>query len=162
VDEDHQDLAFRIRHRVAFTVKPQSRGACRGPLADEYLPQKIYGGAMFRLRLRELIPTIFVGSGTVQYAVEQNYDPHAATVAPETTTKPVMAATFVEAVNKVATIAVTIKVSKQSFMDVPLLNPWLDIPLSYSCNLKEEDMLVNGDSANSIQGLVQLATPRWT
>ena len=89
---------------------------------------------MFRLRLRELIPTIFVGSGTVQYAVEQNYDPH----------------------------AVTIKVSKQSFMDVPLLNPWLDIPLSYSCNLKEEDMLVNGDSANSIQGLVQLATPRWT
>jgi HK97 family phage major capsid protein len=43
-------------------------------------------------------------------------------------------------------------------MDVGLMGTWLNIRLGYSVNLKEEDTLINGDSANSIQGLMQLAT----
>ncbi len=97
----------------------------------EYLPTKIWDAPQFPLRLRELIPSIFVTSGVVEYTVEQNYDPHAAAFVSEGTTKPVMAATFAEATSKVATIAVTIKISKQSMMDVPLLSPWLDVRLLF-------------------------------
>jgi hypothetical protein len=46
----------------------------------------------------------------------------------------------------------------QSLADVPLLNSWLDVRLGYSVALKEEDVLINGDAANSIQGLLGLAT----
>jgi HK97 family phage major capsid protein len=35
----------------------------------------------------------------------------------------------------------------------------LNVRLGYSVNLKEEDTLINGDSANGIQGLMQLASP---
>ncbi len=141
---------------------PSSRKAgtpIMGLSPTEYLPSKIWGAAQFPLRLKELIPSIFVTSGVVEYTVEQSYNPHAAAVVPEGTTKPVMAATFVEATSKVATIAVTIKISKQSFADVPLLSPWLDVRLGYSCSLKEEDVFINGDATNNINGLMQLATP---
>jgi HK97 family phage major capsid protein len=71
--------------------------------------------------------------------------------------KPVLAATYAEATSKIFTVAVTIKVSKQSFMDVPLLNPWLDVRLSYSCNLREESVFLNGDATSNTQGLLQVA-----
>jgi HK97 family phage major capsid protein len=52
-----------------------------------------------------------------------------------------------------------VKVSKQSLADTPLLMTWLDVRLGYSVNLKEEDVIINGDAGNNIQGLMALATP---
>jgi hypothetical protein len=36
---------------------------------------------------------------------------------------------------------------------------WLNVRLGYSVNLKEEDMIIDGDASNSISGLLALATP---
>jgi len=123
----------------------------------EYLPQRIWGQAQFPLRLREIMPVMPVSSGSIEYTMESSYTPSAAVV-PETTLKPAMAITFAEATAKCATIASFVKVSKQSLADVALMNQWLNVRLGYSVNLKEEDIIINGDSANSIQGLLALAT----
>jgi HK97 family phage major capsid protein len=104
------------------------------------------------------MPTIPVTSGTVEYTKEVSFTPNASVV-PEAQTKPTMAATFALATAKVATIANVVKASVQALADVPLLRIWLDNRLMYSCSLKEEDTILLGDSANSIQGLMQLATP---
>jgi HK97 family phage major capsid protein len=139
---------------------PPSRKATpiSGISPTEYLPQRIWGVAQFPLRLRQILPTLMVGSGTIEYTQETSFTP-SATVVPETLTKPSMAISFAEAISKVATVASIVKVSRQSLMDVPLMNVWLNVRLTYSVNLKEEDVLINGDSANGIPGLLQLATP---
>jgi HK97 family phage major capsid protein len=80
-------------------------------------------------------------------------------VVPEGEVKPPLSITFSEATSRVATIANYVKISRQSLLDVPLMSTWLNIRLSYSVNLKEEDVLINGDTTNNIQGLMQLATP---
>jgi hypothetical protein len=62
----------------------------------EYLPQKIWGPAQFPLRLREIMPVLPVGSGTIEYTQETSFTPSAA-IAPETTVKPTMGISFTEA-----------------------------------------------------------------
>jgi HK97 family phage major capsid protein len=64
---------------------------------------------------------------------------------------------FREATAKCATIASIVKCSKES-LAVALMNTWLNVRLGYSVNLKEEDVIINGGTANSISGLMQLAT----
>jgi HK97 family phage major capsid protein len=140
---------------------PLSRKAATpvsGISPTEYLPQRIWGAAQFPLRLREIMPVLPVTSGTIEYTQETSFTPSAAIV-PETTVKPAMGITFTEATAKCATIASIVKVSKQSLADVALMNTWLNVRLGYSVNLKEEDTIINGDATNSIQGLMQLATP---
>jgi HK97 family phage major capsid protein len=140
---------------------PPSRKAAApvsGISPTEYLPQRIWGQALFPLRLREIMPTLPVTSGTIEYTQETSFTPSAAIVA-ETNVKPAMAIAFSEATAKCATIASIVKCSKQSLADVALMSTWLNVRLGYSVNLKEEDVIINGDSANSIQGLMQLATP---
>jgi HK97 family phage major capsid protein len=140
---------------------PPSRKAAApvsGISPTEYLPQRIWGPAQFPLRLREIMPTLPVGSGTIEYTQETSFTPSAAVV-PETTVKPTMAISFQEATAKCATIASIVKVSKQSLADVALMNTWLNVRLGYSVSLKEEDVIINGDATNSIQGLLALATP---
>jgi hypothetical protein len=140
---------------------PPSRKATApvsGISPTEYLPQRLWGPAQFPLRLREIMPVLPVTSGTIEYTVETSFTPSAAVV-PETTLKPSMPITFTEATAKCATIASIVKVSRQSLMDVALMNTWLNVRLGYSVNLKEEDTIINGDSANGISGLMQLATP---
>lgn len=127
-----------------------------GIAPTQYLPQRIWGPAQFPLRLRDIMPTMPVASGSVEYTVETSFTPSAGVV-PETQSKPPMAISFAEATAKCATVASVIKVSKQSLMDVGLMNTWLSVRLGYSVNLKEEDMLINGDATNSISGLMQLA-----
>ena len=139
-------------------VPPSRKAAISGLSPTEYIPTKIWGTAMFPLRLKEIMPVMPVGSGSVEYTVETAYTPGAAVV-PETTLKPAMANTFAEATAKCSTIADTVKVSKQSLMDVALMNQWLSLRLSYSVALKEENVILNGDATNGIQGLMQLATP---
>ncbi len=39
------------------------------------------------------------------------------------------------------------------------MSAWLNTRLGYSVNLKEEDVIINGDAANSVQGLSALASP---
>jgi HK97 family phage major capsid protein len=140
---------------------PTSRKAAApvsGISPTEYLPQRIWGAAQFPLRLREIMPVLPVSSGTIEYTQETSYVPSAAVV-PETTPKPAMAIAFQEATAKCATIASIVKVSKQSLADTGLMNTWLNVRLGYSVSLKEEDVIINGDAANGIQGLAQLATP---
>jgi HK97 family phage major capsid protein len=123
----------------------------------EYLPQRIWGVAQFPLRLREIMPVMPVSSGTIEYTQETSYTP-SATVVPETTPKPAMAISFAEATAKCSTVASIVKVSKQSLADTGLMNTWLNVRLGYSVNLKEEDVIINGDATNGISGLMQLAT----
>jgi Phage capsid family len=123
----------------------------------EYVP-RLWGPAGFPLRLRDIMPVLPVESGSVEYTMETSFTPSAAVV-PETQLKPAMAITFAPATAKCATIAQFVKASRQSLMDVSMLQNWLNLRLAYSVNLKEEDVLVNGDPANAIQGLSQLATP---
>ncbi len=133
------------------------KSAVSGVSPSEYLPQRIWGAAQFPLRLKEIMPVMPVTSGSVEYTQETSFTPSAAVV-PETQLKPTMAITFAEAVARCSTVASVVKVSKQSLLDVGLMNQWLSSRLSYSVSLKEEDLIVNGDGAG-VQGLMQLATP---
>jgi hypothetical protein len=123
----------------------------------EHVPL-IYGAPLFPLRLVTLLPTIPVTSGTVEYLQETAFTPGAAVV-PETTLKPTTTATYQEKLAKVATIASILKVSVQALADLPQLTIWLDTRLLYAVLLQQENVLLNGDAPNSIQGLLQLATP---
>jgi HK97 family phage major capsid protein len=117
----------------------------------------IYGAPQMPLRLRALMPTIPVLTGSIEYTQETSFTPSAAVV-PEGTTKPTMVVTYAEATAKVATIASVVKASVQALADTPMLALWLDNRLLYSCSLKEEDVILNGDAGNAITGLMGHAT----
>jgi HK97 family phage major capsid protein len=150
-------LTRNSAYACELRLPPSRKAAVSGISPTEYLPQRIWGPAQQPLRLREIMPVLPVGSGSVEYTVETSFTP-SASVVPETTTKPTMGIAFTEATAKCATIASIVKCSRQSLMDVALMNVWLNTRLGYSVNLKEEDVLINGDTPNSINGLMQLAT----
>jgi hypothetical protein len=53
--------------------RPPARKAATpitGLSPTQYLPQKLWGHPLFPLRLREIVPTVFVESGVVEYTVE--------------------------------------------------------------------------------------------
>jgi HK97 family phage major capsid protein len=134
----------------------QRKAAIANISPTEHVPL-IYGQPAFPLRLAALLPTIPVTTGNVEFLEETAFTPNAAVV-PETTVKPTTSATYAEKLAKIATIASVLKVSVQALADIPQLAVWLDTRLLYAVLLKQEDVLLNGDAANSISGLMQLAT----
>jgi hypothetical protein len=134
----------------------KAAGPISGISPTEYLPSRIWGAATFPLRLRSLMPVLPVTSGKIEYTQETSWTPSAAIV-PETTLKPQMAAAFTEQTASCVTIAQFVKLSTQSLADCPLLTTWLDLRLSFACNLAEESTILLGDATHSIPGLMTIA-----
>lgn len=103
-----------------------------------------------------LLPQLMVGSGAIEYLMETSFSANAQVV-PETTLKPTTTLTYEQKLSKVATIASILKVSLQALADIPQLMIWLDARLLYAVLLRREAVILLGDSANGIQGLMDVA-----
>jgi hypothetical protein len=140
-----------------LNLPPLTRKA--GPIADispvAHVPL-IYAPPPFPLRLVTLLPTLTVTSGNVEFLEETSFVPNAAVV-PETTLKPTTELTYAQKLSKVATIASVLKVSVQALADIGQLMIWLDTRLLYAVLLRQEAVLLLGDAANGIPGLLDVA-----
>ncbi len=123
----------------------------------EHVPL-IYGQPAYALRLLSLLPQIPVSTGSIEYLEETAFTPNAG-VAAEGSLKPSTSATYSERLAKSITIASTLKASVQAIGDLPQLSFWLDSRLTYAVLLKQEDCILNGDSASATQGLLAVAPP---
>jgi len=120
----------------------------------------VWGPASPVARLRDFIPTLPVTTGVAEFVQEQSFTGNSA-IAPETTLKAAADSTFALVLQKVSVVATTIRLSLQTFSDAPALQLWLDRRLTSDVLLAEEKIFINGDTPNSVQGLLQVA-PTFT
>jgi HK97 family phage major capsid protein len=116
----------------------------------------IWGPATPVARLRDFLPRLPVATGVAEFVQETAFTGNAA-IAVETTIKPAADATFALVNQKVSTVATTIRLSLQTFSDMPALSLWLDQRMTSNVLLAEEKIFVNGDTPNAVQGLLQVA-----
>ena len=111
-----------------------------------------------RMTIRQLLNSIQVTSGSVQYTREVSYTNAAATVS-ETTQKPFSDLAFEIKVANVAVIAHLLKLSLQVLQDTPLLTQYVENRLRYGLEYATELQLLKGSGVGSnIEGLMIGAT----
>ncbi|MBA3446363.1 MAG: phage major capsid protein [Pseudaminobacter sp.] len=151
---------YRTRpSRFSMNVKTTitSDTASGGPLtstardATAVLPQR-------RLTVRDLLPTIRVTDGSVEYPRQTGRTNNAAPVA-EGALKPESALAFEMVTTAIRTIAHWIPASRQVLDDAPQLRGIIDLELMYGLKLVEESQLLNGDgTGQNLLGLIPSAT----
>jgi HK97 family phage major capsid protein len=111
-----------------------------------------------RLYVRNLLPTVNVNSGSVEYPRQTTRTNNAATVA-EGALKPESALGFDLQTTSIRTIAHWIPASRQVLDDAPQLRGIVDSELIYGLKLKEDAQLLNGDgTGQNLLGLIPQAT----
>jgi HK97 family phage major capsid protein len=150
---------FKTRpSRVSFEVKAitsgsSSAGALYAPQRDmlSTLPQQ-------RLTIRDLLPTIQVTSGSVEYPKQTTRTNNAATVA-EGVTKAESALAYDLTSVPIRTIAHWVTASRQILEDAPQLQGIIDTELTYGLKLVEEGQLLNGGGTGTdLSGIYTQAT----
>ena len=130
-------IGFNSSFLAELRLPPNRKAAApvSGLSPTEYFPSRLFGPAMFPLRLREILPIVPVTSGVIEYTQETSFTPSAAVV-PETQLKPPLAITFTEALAKCSTIAQFVKVSRQSLMDVAQMQKLAEHPVGLQRELE--------------------------
>lgn len=135
-------------------------------LAPADRPRGIVMPPMRRFVLRDILPSVPVASGTVEFAKESAYTNNAqiqgvgsSPAETEGQIKGESGITFTLGTVTVPTIAHWIPASRQVLSDAPALQRYIDTRLLYGLKLEEEDEFLNGDgSSGHVNGLVSQAT----
>lgn len=163
--EEFKNLSSNIGsgRRVGVEVKATITSATSladGSAGDLIVPQRdmVYTGPKRRMTVRNLIPSIRVTSGSVEYAKQTGFTNSADTVA-EGATKPQSELQY-DLVNvPIRTIAHWVIASRQVLDDAPQLMGLIDTELLYGLDYVEEDQLLNGGGTGTdLNGIVTQAT----
>ncbi|QDM19229.1 phage major capsid protein [Tardiphaga sp. vice278] len=144
---------FSMEVKATVTTAADSAGAFGVPQRDPVvmLPQR-------RLTVRNLLPTINVTAGSVEYA-RQTTRTNGADVVAEGSLKPESGYGWELKDLPMRVIAHWIPASRQVLDDMPQLRGLIDTELMYGLKLKEEEQLLNGSgSGQNLTGLVTNAT----
>jgi HK97 family phage major capsid protein len=135
-----------------------------GALQDSYRDPEVYRtiGGMRQLRIRDLIPTVPVSSGSVEIMRMASFDNQAG---PQGTVAGIGGGEFV-AKNQsdmtwelvtvpVRTIAHWVPASRQALSDAPMLQGLIDTELTYGLQLESDDQILNGDgTGQNLSGIL--------
>lgn len=135
-----------------------------GALQDAYRDPEVYRtiGGMRQLRIRDLIPTVPVNSGSVEIMRMASFDNQAG---PQGTVAGIGGGEFV-AKNQsnmtwelvtvpVRTIAHWVPASRQALSDAPMLQGLIDTELTYGLQLESDDQILNGDgTGQNLSGIL--------
>lgn len=147
----------RERGRVQMQLKTVLSSGTGDPLIVPTRDLTI-GSAQRRLTIRNLLNTVRVTSGSVEYP-EVVAGTRAADMVAEGELKPEAALTLAMRTVPIRTIAHWIPASLQVLDDVPQLQSLIDVELRYGLALKEEQQLVRGDgTGQNVAGLATRAT----
>ncbi|MGQ4273409.1 phage major capsid protein [Terrihabitans sp. B22-R8] len=144
---------IRVEMKNTITSSMGAGGDLATPHRDDMvnLPRR-------RMTVRDLLPTIKITSGSVEYPKLVGRENNAAPVA-EAALKPESGLSFELATLPVRTIAHWIPASRQILDDAPQLAGLIDSELLYGLELKEEAQLLNGDgTGQNLSGLVTNAS----
>jgi len=107
--------------------------------------------------VRQLVPQGRTTGGAVEYLVETATTNNAAVVA-EGAAKPKSEKTFVPSTAPVITIAHYFKISQQCYQDLPALVSFVEQQGVQQLKFKEDDGLLNGNTAPAVNGFMDVAT----
>ncbi|MDB5630430.1 MAG: phage major capsid protein family [Tardiphaga sp.] len=144
---------FSMDVKTTLTTAVDSAGPLGSPYRDVVVqfPQR-------RLTVRNLLPTINVTVGSVEYARQTTRTNNADTVA-EAAAKPESAYAWELKDLPMRVIAHWIPASRQVLDDLPQLRGLIDTELMYGLKLKEEEQLLYGSgTGQNLTGLVTSAT----
>ncbi len=114
----------------------------------------IVPGAFRALRVRDVLPSGVTSSNAVTYARELLFTNNAAETA-EGAQKPESVLTFESVTTPIATIAHTIKVSKQVLDDAPMLASYIDARMRYGVELRYDEQIIKGNgTGQNISGIL--------
>lgn len=137
-----------------------SDSASAGPLIDPMRRQELVTLPERTMTIRDLIPTIPVQTGSVEYMKEKVFTNNAAPVSENPSgLKPMSEITYELVSQSIATVAHRVRTSNQILADVPRLAAWIDRKMRYGYRLKEEAQLLSGSGTGlNISGLITEAT----
>lgn len=146
-----------MRVKASITTATTNAAGSAGALASTYrdsvnqLPRN-------RLTVRDLLTSIKIEVGSVEYPNMLNRNLNAGSVA-ETATKPESDLQFELKTTAAKVIAHWMKASRQVLDDVPQLSSIIDSELLYGLALKEETQLLSGDgTGQNLLGMIPQAT----
>jgi len=145
---------FRMEVKATITSADTSGGALAPAQRDTLvtMPKR-------RMVIRNLLPTIGVSSGSVEYPKQTGRTNNADVVA-EGAQKPESGYAFELVTTPIRTIAHWVPASRQILDDAPQLMGLIDTELRYGLELKEESELLYGDGTGQhLLGMVPQATP---
>lgn len=143
----------RIDVKTTMTTASDSAGALDVPYRDGIVTM-----ARRRMTIRNLMPVVGIGSGSVEYP-KQTGRTNAAAMVAEGGAKPESAYAFEMQSVASKVIAHWIPASRQILDDAPQLQGIIDTELRYGLQLMEETQLLNGDgTGQNLNGLVPNAT----
>jgi HK97 family phage major capsid protein len=146
--------AFGIDLKATLTTGDTSAG----PLGVAPARDSLYAMPRRRMRVRDLLPTVGISTGSVEYPQQTTRTNNAAMVA-EAGTKPESAYAFSMETATAKVIAHWVPASRQILEDAPQLRGVIDGELRYGLELKEESQLLTGDgTGENLPGLITLAT----
>lgn len=149
---------MRVKAVNAITSATAGTGAAGGAIPPDRLPG-IVTPAQRVLTIRDLIMPGRTSSNLVQYVQETGFQNNADPVA-EGALKPQSDITFDLKDSSVKTIAHWVKASVQILADVPQLQSYIDIRMTYGLKYVEEMQLLAGDgTGQNLLGLIPQATP---
>lgn len=155
-----KNFAGKVSVEVKATITSATTAA-DGSAGDLMVPQRdmVWTGPKRRMTIRDLIPTVQVTSGSVEYAKQTSFTNAADTVA-EAALKPQSDLQY-ELVNvPIRTIAHWVIASRLIIDDVPQLQGLIDNELIYGLEFVEEAQLLNGGGTGTdLNGIVTQATP---
>jgi len=152
-DETSRPARFRMEVKNITTAATSG-----GPVAGQAYRDGINAMPQRRLRVRDLLPTIGISTGAVEYPAQTTRTNNANTV-PEATLKPESAYGWTMRTVTPKVIAHWVPASRQILEDAPQLQGMIDTELLYGLGLKEEAQLLGGDGAGeNLTGLITAAT----
>ena len=160
VTADDSVQAFNGRGTLRVEVKNAitTGGASGGALRQPYRDPEVVGIPRQSVHIRDLIPSVPVDQGSIEYARQTTRTNAAAPVA-ETTLKPESALAWTLENTPVQTIATWIPASRQALDDLPMLEGLIDTELRYMLDITEDAQLLAGDGVSpNLDGLITNAT----
>jgi HK97 family phage major capsid protein len=152
--EDHSRPG-RFRMEVKAITTAATSG---GPVGGQPYRDGSVGMPTRRLRVRSLLPTVQISTGSVEYPKQTTRTNNANTVA-ETLVKPESAYGFTMQTVTPKVIAHWVPASRQILEDAPQLQGIIDTELLYGLSLKEDAQLLGGDgTGENLSGLITNAT----
>jgi HK97 family phage major capsid protein len=153
--EDHSRPG-RFRMEVKSTITTGTTSG--GPVGAAPYRDGLAAMPTRPLRVRNLLPTVQISTGAVEYPKQTTRTNNANTV-PETTLKPESAYGFTMQTVAPKVIAHWVPASRQILEDAPQLKGIIDTELLYGLSLKEDAQLLAGDgTGENLSGLITNAT----
>lgn len=145
-------------------------GQPNSPVAPQRVPEIFFDPGQRTLTLRDLMNAAPTNSNTIEYVLEQTFDPDdAGAQGGEGGTKSQGGMTFLLKSAAVATIAHWVAISRQALADSAQLQSHIDNRLTYSIQKELEDQILFGDGADgnllgihNTPGVVTVGAPTGT